>query len=291
LADGFYGGVSIPVLKTTLSTVNYQLSTVNTMHGLIIVRWVGNLYRQLRTICCVIAIAVTLSGCVEYRTGINFQSLNYGEVVQQIRLGEQLTSFSQVAVQNWIKAIEQRTQQLSGKVEREDSNLKITIPFNNARDLENKINQYFSFPSTSSQSVVSTASSGTDGIQSHLKIEQNNFLFLVRNHLIYDIDLRALTAKSVDPKVSIASAAVVDLSFSLQSPWGSKSNRESSTIDATQGITNGETIWQLEPGKLNQIDAVFWLPNPLGIGAVIIVLISVGGYYLKYRQLPGLQKN
>jgi Protein of unknown function (DUF3153) len=261
------------------------------MQGLIIARWMGNIYRQLRTICCVLAIAVMLSGCVEYRTGLHFQSLNYGEVVQQIRLGEQLTSFSQEAVQNWIETIEQRTQQLSGKVERlEDNTLKVTIPFNNARDLTNKLNRYFSFPLTSSPAIISTASVPSSGVQSHITIAQNNFLFLVKNHLTYDIDLRSLTARSADPKVSIASGAGVDLSFALQTPWGSKSDRASSTIDAMQGMTKGETIWQLAPGKLNHIDAIFWLPNPLGIGAIIILFISLGGYYFKYRQLPGLTK-
>lgn len=260
------------------------------MQGLIIDRWMSNIYRKLRTVGWIVAIALTLSGCVKYQTGVNFQSLNYGEVVQQIRLGEQLTSFSQDAVNDWIETIENRTHKLSGQVERlEDHSLKITIPFNNAKDLANKLNQYFNFPSDSVQPIEVDRSRATPGIQSHLAIVQNNFLLVVRNHLTYDVDLRSLTAKSADPKVSIASGAEVDLSFALQSPWGSKSTGASSPIAASQGQTGRETIWQLQPGQINQIDAVFWLPNPLGIGSVAIIAICIGGYYFKYRQLPGLK--
>jgi hypothetical protein len=47
-------------------------------------------------------------------------------------------------------------------------------------------------------------------------------------------------------------------------------------------------MWTLKPGQLNHLEAVFWLPSPLGIGTLVIVLLVLGGFYLKYKSLPGV---
>jgi hypothetical protein len=240
------------------------------------------LTRQLAIWCC--TMAILLSGCVKYDTGINFSSLNYGEIVEHIQLGEQLNNFSQNPVQAWLASIEQRTKQAQGRIERiGDRELNVIIPFNNAQDLVTKINRYFN----PDPQLIGSESR----FNSHLQIDQNNFLVVVRNHLIYDIDLRSLTVKSTDPKVSIASSNFVDLDFSLQSPWGVKSSDGINHLTGSETSGNRQMTWQLQPGQLNHIDAIFWLPNSLGIGAILIVLVSMSGYYFKYRQLPWAKLN
>jgi Protein of unknown function (DUF3153) len=210
---------------------------------------------------------------------VNFSSLNYGEIVEHIQLGEQLNSFNQQAVQTWIASIEQRTKQAEGKIERtSDREFKIIIPFNNAQALVAKIDRYFN----------PTPVKGQDKPQfnAHMQINQSNFLLAVRNQLIYDVDLRSLSLKSSDPQVSVAAQNFVDLNFSLHSPWGVKSSDASGNIAGVKVEDKNQVDWQLKPGELNHLDAIFWLPNPLGIGTILIILISGGGYYLKYRQLP-----
>jgi hypothetical protein len=233
--------------------------------------------RQLGIVFC--AIAIALSGCVKYDTGVNFSSLNYGEIVEHIQLGEQLNSFSQNAVKTWVASIEQRVTQAEGKIERlTDRELQVTIPFNNAKDLVTKIDRYFN-PNPTNTKLGSK-------FNSHMQINQSNFLLVVRSHLIYDIDLRSLSIESSDPKVSVASDNFVDLDFSLQSPWGVKNSDAPGNIVGVKTTNDRQMTWQLKPGEINHIDAIFWLPNQLGIGAIFIILISGGGYYLKYRQLP-----
>ena len=241
--------------------------------------WLSLINRRLAIWCCSIAILLALSGCVKYDTGINFSSLNRGEIIEHIQLGEQLNNFSHQAVQAWIATIEQRTNQAQGQLERlSDRELKVIIPFNNTRDLITKINKYFNPTLTNTQDRLQ--------FNSHLQIEQNNFLIVVKNHLLYDINLRSTIAKAADPKSSVSSGNYVDLNFSLQSPWGVKNGETTGNLIGVKTTSERQMTWQLKPGELNHIEAIFWLPNPLGIGAISIVIVSIAGYYLKYRQLP-----
>jgi hypothetical protein len=249
-----------------------KISVVATRFSNLIDRWRSSSARQLTICCCAIVIAFALSGCVKYETGINFYGLNDGEIIERIQLGEQLNSFSQTAVRSWLESIEQRTKQAEGRIERSsDRDLTVIIPFHNARDLTTKINRYFNPTPVNAENKPQ--------FNSHLQIDQNNFLLVVRNHLTYDIDLRSLAVNANDRNLT----NYIDLNLSLSSPWGVKNNNIG---DSTTADTALMTSWRLLPGQLNHIDAIFWLPNPLGIGAVIIIILSFGGYYLKYRQLP-----
>ncbi len=245
--------------------------------------YVSLINRQLAILFC--TIAISLSGCVKYDTGVNFSSLNYGEIVEHIQLGEQLNSFNQQAVQTWIASIEQRTKQAEGKIERiNDREFKIIIPFNNVQELVSKIDRYFNPTSTDKEDRAT--------FNAHMQINQSNFLLVVRNQLIYDIDLRSLSLKSSDPQATVAAQNFVDLNFRLQSPWGVQNSDAPGNIVGVKVADRNQVHWQLKPGEINHIDAIFWLPNPLGIGAILISLISAGGYYFKYRQLPWqLQSN
>ncbi len=239
--------------------------------------YVSLINRQLAILFCTIAIG--LSGCVKYDTGVTFSSLNYGEIVEHIQLGEQLNSFNRQAVQTWVASIEQRTKQAEGKLERiSDREFKVIIPFNNAQELVSKIDRYFNPTPVGTEDKVK--------FNAHMKISQSNLLVAVRNQLIYDIDLRSLAPKSSDTQAAVAAQNFVDLDFRLQSPWGVKSSDAPGNIVGVKVPNQNQVHWQLKPGELNHLDAIFWLPNPLGIGAILIILISGSGYYLKYRQLP-----
>ncbi len=235
-------------------------------------RWWSAIARKLTICCCSIVLAFALSGCVKYETGINFYGINDGEIIERIQLGDRLNSFSQTAVRSWLESIEQRTKQAQGRIERSsDRNFQVIIPFHNARDLTTKINRYFNPDSVGTETKSQ--------FNSHLHIHQNNFFFVVRNHLTYDIDLRSLAVSTKDRNLTNS----IDLDFSLSAPWGVKSSDLGASPTAA---SDRQLSWQLQPGEINHLDAVFWLPNPLGIGAVAIVILSLGGYYLKYRQLP-----
>ncbi len=221
-----------------------------------------------------LTIAIGLSGCVKYDTSINFTNLGDGEIVEHIQLGEQLNTFSQNAVKTWIASIKQRTIKAQGRLERlSDREYKVTIPFNNTQELVSKIDGYFNPNSTASET------------KSQIQIERRNLLLATRNHLTYDIDLRSLSIDAADAQVSVDAANSVNLNLSISSPWGVK-NTDSQNAPTIVSSDARQITWQLKPGKIDRIDAVFWVPNLLAIGAVAIGLISAIGYYIKYRQLP-----
>jgi hypothetical protein len=71
----------------------------------------------------------------------------------------------------------------------------------------------------------------------------------------------------------------------LKTPWGAKTIQRTENAPVPQKNHN-QLVWHLNPGELNHIEAVFWLPSPLGIGTLLIVLFVGVGYYLRYKFMP-----
>ncbi len=235
----------------------------------------------------VLLTSLLLSGCVKYDVGVNFDNSNSGAVVQHIKLGERLTSFSGDSVYEWLNSIERRTRQLQGKVQRvSPEEIIVTIPFSSGRELQEKFNEFFnSRANQTSETVQSKSDSELPKIQSNVLLEQNNFLLLVRNRLIYDLDLRSLSLIASKGNVLANAGSILDLEFSLKTPWGAKNIQQTETAIAPEKNGN-QLVWKLQPGKLNHIETVFWLPSPLGIGTLLIILFVWGGLYLRYNFMP-----
>ncbi|HYX13855.1 MAG TPA: DUF3153 domain-containing protein [Nostoc sp.] len=235
----------------------------------------------------VVLTSLLLTGCVKYDVGLNFDNSNSGELVQHIKLGERLTSFSGDSVYEWLNSIERRARQLEGKTQRvSQEEIIVTIPFSSGRELQEKFNEFFnSRANQPSESVGSQSDSELPKIESNVLLEQNNFLLLVRNRLIYDLDLRSLSLIASKGNVLTNAGSILDLEFSLKTPWGAKNIQLTET--AIEPEKNGNRlVWKLQPGELNHIETIFWLPSPLGIGALLIILFVWGGLYLRYNFMP-----
>ncbi|MEA5553928.1 DUF3153 domain-containing protein [Anabaena cylindrica UHCC 0172] len=230
-----------------------------------------------------------LSGCVQYDLGINFNNANNGEIIQHIQLSEKLTSFSSDYISEWLNSLERRARKLEGSARRiSPEEIILKIPFSNGRELQEKFSGFFNYRTSQKPETVSSDSE-LPNITSNLLVQNNNFLLLSRNRLIYDLDLRSLSVLTSKGNVLTGTGSIINLDFSLQTPWGVKNIQQ--TEDATQLEKNGnQMVWKLKPGELNHIEVVFWLPNMLGIGALIIILFVWGGFYLRYTLLEsGLQ--
>lgn len=234
------------------------------------------LYKRL----FLLLIPLLLTGCVHYDVGINIAGLHQGQIVQHIQLGEQLTSFSQADVEDWLGSLQKRAKRLGGSTERLSSQeVALTIPFANAEQLESKFNRFFN-PNNRSQPPSELVQ-----LDSQLTTQQNNFLLFQRTHFKLDIDLTALGTIRGNNSRIVGANSLLDLEFRLNTPWGMQIITPDPTANPSLvKQTGGETIWYLQPGENNQMEVVFWLPEPLGFGAIAIVVIVYIGFSIKKRQ-------
>ncbi len=225
--------------------------------------------------------SLLLSGCVKSDLGIAFDSPTHGTIVQHIHFGDQVTRLNTSSIQGLLDNLNQRAKPLGGSVRRRDrQTATITIPFSNSQDLATKFNRFLS-TEKAAKGRDPKVSLDLPKINSQLKLKAGNFILLERRHLIYDLDLRTLGISSADGDVLVDANSVLDLEFALRTPWGARSIVNATSSRPLTRQRGKQLIWHLQPGQINHIEAVFWMPNPIGIGSLVIVLIVAGGIYFK----------
>jgi Protein of unknown function (DUF3153) len=226
---------------------------------------------RLRLLWFILVAALFLSGCVHYDTGVNFSDANHGEIVQHIRL--KTKGSSEPIATPWIESLVQRTQILGGKTRHPDAREWVmTIPFYNAKDLEGKFNQLFQSSQTSELPL------------SRLQIRTKNRILWQRNEMRYDLDLRSLRALL---KESFSES--LDLEFNLRTPGGAQVPTETGELSPKLRKNGWQLVWKLKPGMMNHIEAVFWVPSPIGTGFVVISLLVIGAYITRALSKSGVE--
>ncbi len=217
------------------------------------ITWISNFVRKGILILGLLW-TLSLSGCVKYQTTIDFHSFNSGDLIQHIALDKQFYQISQAAIDIWLESIEQRAHQINGTVSKTSpQELTVTVPFRRTPELVSKFNQFFA--------------SDQQNLASQLSIAESNFLLASRYQLTYNIDLRSLTVNSLERDKAL------NLQFALQAP----------SIPGSPAMTQQ---WQLQLGQANHLTSTFWIPNPLGIGGVMIGILVAIGYFLKSLLIP-----
>ncbi len=238
-------------------------------------RWVV----KLRLLWLILVAFLFLSGCVRYEVGINFADANHGAIVQQVELSRQLTGVSRATANLWLDQLATEAEKLGGQVKHpSDRSLWLKIPFYNAKDLVAKFDQFF-------QAFSNTDLVSAPAPLSHLQLKTNNWVLWQRNHLIYDLDLRSLR---VVPNADDAATLLINpkdllkLEFTLKAP---EVQRLEQALPSPAPRQN-QQVWKLQPGEINHVEAIFWVPSPIGIGFVVIVLLVVGGMFFKAWRYP-----
>lgn len=236
-------------------------------------------------ICCLLL----LTGCVQYDVGINFNSPHQGNIVQHITVSEQLNNLDRNEIKKWLNSIESRAYQLQGKVKKVNSeDLLVTVPFHNGRELASKFNQLFHSDVPVTSAVATEENPNLTKLDSQISLQQSNLILVERNSLNLIIDLRALDILTHQGKIIVDSDRLIDLEFKLNTPWLAYSKSETNNLQPIKEPQTKQLVWHLQPGAINQIQAVIWLPSPLGLGTLAIIILMISGFYLKYRRFPGV---
>ncbi|MBE9111366.1 DUF3153 domain-containing protein, partial [Nodosilinea sp. LEGE 07298] len=193
----------------------------------------------------------------------------------------------------WLEELKVRSRPLGGQLSQSPQTVTLTVPFGTARDLGDRFQQLFSTPELAAELAADPSRAETFNLEEpspsslqlpgwgpvpfDLGLEQTNWVFVSRTHLTYSLDLRDLPANGEE----VTTPAWADLRFRLQVPWGLDQIDPAATPPLSQDAAGA--IWQLQPGKMTHIDAVFWLPNAIALGTLGIVALVLGGYGLRYR--------
>ncbi len=229
-----------------------------------------------------LACVLFLGGCVDYDVEISFTHQHHGEIHQHLRLGDEFTNFNQQEAKNWLRSVEKRAKSLHGSTKRISAQeLDVRIPFNNGQDMVDKFNRFFN---PEGQNLQATELDLVQ-LKSSMAIAQRNWIFLERNRATLDVDLRALGVLSQQGNLILSPGSLLDLDVALKAPLWLNVVKDGSYTTVTRK-DGDRLIWTLEPGQINHLDVVFWVPSWVGIGTLAIVGLLFGGYYLKYRRLP-----
>jgi hypothetical protein len=239
-------------------------------------------------------LALSLCGCVNYDVGFNVRGQSGGEFTQVIRLGTGADAQSGDSLGAWIASLEQRTKALDGSVRRRsDQSLELTIPFRNSKDLDRKFNQFFdpeaaAKPGKSAKlAQVNPNRPSLPSISAHLDLTEQNYLLFLHDRFQLDLDLRPLSLISTQDQSSsqaidttlINPGSLLDLTLNLTTPWGSQP-----AANSLRPQVNGPQLqWQLQPGKLNHLEASYWMPSPIGWGALVVIGVVALTSWLRDR--------
>lgn len=240
-------------------------------------------------LACLLGLLVFLTGCVRYEVGINFDDQHHGAIVQHISLSKQLTTLSQAEATQWLNSVEQRAKKLQGKTEHiSPQEIAVTIPFSNGQELASKFNQFFHEKSQTPSQPSKSDDLDLLQLTSELSFNQSNWLLAERDRLQLNIDLRALGVLSNQGNIIVSPGDLIDLDLILNAPWGARATTTAGFLAPEIGEGGHQLVWHLQPGQINTLEAVFWLPSFLGLGTVAIILLMLAGFYLKYKRFPGV---
>ncbi len=228
---------------------------------------------RLRSLLAVVLVSLALSGCVDDRLGIQFNSPQGGVISQHLQLDNQMAS-----AQGWLTGLERRARTLGAVVSRGDrSSLDLSLPFTSAADLEQKFNALF---------MAEPGDASLPSFASNLQVKTTNMLLLERRRLIYDLDLTSLGLQGSEGNMLLSPGDGLNLNFGVRGPWGaSKGRRPPGVFSPEAHREGGELLWKLQPGQNNHVEAVLWMPSPIGLGALAIVGLVIGGrWYLARAQ-------
>lgn len=234
-----------------------------------------------RSLALLMGLALLLSGCLQADLTLHFDHYRHGQLSQSIHLGPRGRALLQGSLGGWLDGLTERTEALGGELRLTTDGFDWVMPFTTGVDLMERFQQTWMAPDaqTTAADPMLLQIPGLGTLPLRLEVSQRHWLLVTRTHLIYDLDLQTLSPwlNPQTPEGDVGDS----LTWRLQVPWNSVVSQPGS-MPATLTRPK-ELLWSLQPGQFHHIDVIFWLPNPIGLGTLVIVSLVVLGYFLRYR--------
>ncbi|MDA0267840.1 MAG: DUF3153 domain-containing protein [Cyanobacteria bacterium] len=233
----------------------------------------------------VLLVLVLVTGCFQYDLDIQFDSQTHGQIVQHLQWTA-TAAVSPTQLRTWREALVAQVKTVGGQVQWADGmTVTVTVPFNNGAELEQRFNQLFD----NSMAGSGLALPSGEAVAATLALTQGNWIFAIRNHLMLTLDLTAIPTGERLGAPILQGVELLTGKVHLTTPWGL---HRTVSDDAVPQSSMGDFAnqWNLHPGQVNQVEADFWIPSPIGIGAAVIALLMGLGYGLRYRFRVGLDR-
>lgn len=225
------------------------------------------------TLLTCLLLSPLLGGCVDYDLGIRFDSQTHGSLTQTLHLNDRLLALNEAGADELFRQLTTKAEALSGKTRQLDKDtLQVILPFHNGAQLVERFNTFYGGDEGANGGLSSLP--GAPSIRAHLALQQSNYIFALRNRLTYDLQIQ--------PADQIAARDLIgwlNLDFYLTTPWGLTAASPPVEVAATEQTAR----WHLAADQPQHIEAAFWVPSPIGMGAGAIALVCLLGYYIKYR--------
>ncbi|MBD2103398.1 DUF3153 domain-containing protein [Leptolyngbya sp. FACHB-261] len=265
-------------LEGELSVSSRSLKSNRRRHNPLAQGW---RWLKLTPILLLILLSLLLGGCVQADLGIEFYGTAGGRIVEHVRLSERLINLNGSSARQLLDDLQSQVRSAGGRSQRlSERELELTLPFRNGPDLKAKLEPLLDRALAGLLSSSGTRAVGSIGSvpRSHVELRSANLILATLNHLDFDLDLRQLGVATSDGALLLTPGTLVDLEFKLSTPSGAQSAQSDQTDSDGRQL-----VWTLTPGSMNHLEADFWLPSPLGIGAVVIAGLMGAGYALKRR--------
>lgn len=236
----------------------------------------------------VAVLALLAGGCLDTDVAIRFTDANHGQIEERIVLSDRLSQLNADAMESWKSQIEQQARQMGGSVRESDGDVLLKVPFFNNRDLTEKFNRLVSGFQVGPQGALPEQGQSVARLTA---TRDCNVLVAQRNRLSLDVDLRSLQQVSQAGMQLRQINGLLDGTLRLSAPSPIVKANEPSLLSCLfDGAANrlalvqpnnpsgGRALeWRIDPERANHLDVAFWVPNPLGVGAILIaILVGVG---------------
>ncbi len=203
---------------------------------------------SLFVILILLVLTFILSGCVQINTDINLQGPS------KINLGWDIKSNSGILLP-WQK-------QFSKEIKKSNSNIKLNEKDNGEQSFisksfrEEEVNQLLK-----NVAIAASNSSGFEIKAPYIKLEEQNWLVIVKQRVILNFDLTDL------PNIP-------GLNFSVKiAPTTKEKNIKSDPADVI--LLDDNIFIDLHKGQLNKVELIYWQWSYLGIGIICIIAITL----------------